>query len=914
MQYLKAVRAHVILEAARLAANADIRALEQLLVPGPLKHEHVLRILLTFLPAGVEPESYIDLIQNVAQNPSKLCTSFSKRTSYDISDQEACSRVRQMQLLPLNPPHYFLPDADSLTLFLIHRSYLIDRDSGSLDVIARLLDPFVDHSEILRTWMISTLLPLTRLGYEYYPRSSPSISLESFEMLGDNAAIHTLLSHVFRDGQRLDEAEVGRDLRGLVGPWMYGESFRKRRKLQHVEREHLDVSVLNKEEVVGDSSKDSDYGWSIINDRLRHLGTTSYESGYKVFMQWDGPKDVDMGDWGKGILSAENDGQPTKDYAQMGLALAYSAEPSSENALFESHQVLTKVSRLLGFPEPPDATQVNLPIRSGLTPGFLARFLSHELLTQALLQTQNSFTSPVLETIVLQNLLLSSCYKLSKLGNPKSVSEAARLCMFGGWEDQSIELRKTLQGVKTDRTNENWWFTVRDYVLWLQNWEVPSVDGTGERFGVYSKVSRTDVEKNVLKAMIEDGGFTPAIELYGKTAGSLLPPDIVEETVMGTAYSAYDSASNGNKSRGGVRRALQTVSAFSTVFPESFRFGEMRALISATHSMSFYSLSLQHGVPFQPVNIRAHKDPIALIGKILDQNSRSYTHLDDLLQIGENLVIAGIGILTSISPEISARENQSNLILDGRRRITRMAIEAALAEDDFETAYSYVVNRLVVTEQLVTNAPATDRDDISWRAAYAAGRYPTSNSGKPASRRLEQRMELLSQALILAPPPSLTEILSVWQQCDKQMADLVEQEMAEESKWDDEGDQNIPGGFANAPTSGTKRAGVPARGTLLEEAPMGLFEVARGAASALSKNAFPLRAAQKSTSPSASKFNPQDVEREEGDSSLADGQSLEGAGRVRKRDMVSNMVTGGLVSGIGWVIGKPPVKFSSFWS
>jgi hypothetical protein len=86
------------------------------------------------------------------------------------------------------------------------------------------------------------------------------------------------------------------------------------------------------------------------------------------------------------------------------------------------------------------------------------------------------------------------------------------------------------------------------------------------------------------------------------------------------------------------------------------------------------------------------------------------------------------------------------------------------------------------------------------------------------------------------------------------------------------------------------------------EAPMGLFEVARGAAIALHKNAFPLRgAADTSRIPAgAGAAGSGDAER-----SFSPDQ---GEGRVRKRDMVSNMVTGGLASGIGWVLGAEPVN------
>ncbi|KAK2858526.1 hypothetical protein FQN49_004640, partial [Arthroderma sp. PD_2] len=84
-----------------------------------------------------------------------------------------------------------------------------------------------------------------------------------------------------------------------------------------------------------------------------------------------------------------------------------------------------------------------------------------------------------------------------------------------------------------------------------------------------------------------------------------------------------------------------------------------------------------------------------------------------------------------------------------------------------------------------------------------------------------------------------------------------------------------------------------------EEAPMGLFDVARGAASALRKNAFPLTASDPTTNTTTTSSSEANLG--------ADGEST----RTRKRDVVSNLVTGGLVSGIGWVIGAPPTAGSS---
>ena len=113
-----------------------------------------------------------------------------------------------------------------------------------------------------------------------------------------------------------------------------------------------------------------------------------------------------------------------------------------------------------------------------------------------------------------------------------------------------------------------------------------------------------------------------------------------------------------------------------------------------------------------------------------------------------------------------------------------MAIEAALREDDFETAYSYTVSRLTPSGADVQpplplsssapklghakrpsrNANAHKIDDISWRAAFLAGRFRPSSSTSTANltpaqslRRLEQRTDLLALALLAPNSPALAQ-------------------------------------------------------------------------------------------------------------------------------------------------------------
>lgn len=392
-----------------------------------------------------------------------------------------------------------------------------------------------------------------------------------------------------------------------------------------------------------------------------------------------------------------------------------------------------------------------------------------------------------------------------------------------------------------------------------------------------------------------------------------------------------------------------SLNAFKSHFPESRSFKEIDALISATHALSFYSLTLQHGVPFQPVSIRVHHDPLSLLGKVLDQNPNAYTKLDDLISIGHNLVAANLAAHSkqdethySSQPTTSPGDSPKN----AERRIIYLAISSALSANDFGTAYSYILTRLT-PPSMTSNPPSpsnsSDHDDISWRAAYNAGRHRSTvpETGNASSlpnqiSHLSQRMELLSLALVLAPSPDpLPEILGVWRRCDEEMTVLRDREVEEAESWDTRGDMEstsaVPGGFMpsdneldametereRAKRSRLRHAGRTAGGH--EEAPMGLFDVARGAAQAISKNAFPLHSSAAATT--GGRPSTTTARSNGGQNNTRENEHISGgewddefgfgdteAGRTRKRDVVSSMVTGGLASGIGWVLGAQPVN------
>lgn len=374
----------------------------------------------------------------------------------------------------------------------------------------------------------------------------------------------------------------------------------------------------------------------------------------------------------------------------------------------------------------------------------------------------------------------------------------------------------------------------------------------------------------------------------------------------------------------------------------------MAALIAATHALSFYSLTLQHGVPFQPVSIRVSQDSIGLITKVLEQNPRSYTQVDDLISIGRNLVSTGSyaaassGNTVDLDEPVSGAEALENKCKDAERRITFMAIEAALREEDFETAYSYIVSRLTpssaditgpnnkkhsrnISTSSATTAPNND-DDISWRAAFLAGRYRPAAASPPTLRRLEQRTELLSLALLLAPVTVLTDILSAWRRCEEEMTSLQLAQAQAEQDFDDRADRReappsqLPGHFAlpgEQPQMllGQKRREMGRMGAGAgrgeEEAPVSMFDLTRSAARAFSRNAFPLGSGQQAKG--GGKGDQQSGDEGGLEASVESLGSADSGGgeseqqRVRRRDMVTNAVSGGLASGLGWVLGATPV-------
>ncbi|GFG21668.1 protein transport protein sec39 [Aspergillus udagawae] len=924
--------AHAILLTTQLCATGNVVHLPLLHTqfPSYLPLERLLRIILTFLPESIEPQAYTSVLQELVSGssiePSAGDVDFS--AVKDLPETIARKRVRKLRLLPLrHPDDEDSEPSDLLTQFLIHRSHRIDSETGLQPLILDLLLPFYQCSSTVRTWLISSILPLLRLNYEYYPSQDETFSLNTLESMDDATAINVLLSMT---SPRNDKMDIARNLRGLVGAWIYGSNRTKRRRLN----ENASQSAISLPQDSHRPKTTTGAIWQQVNEWLLSHSLVEHDTAVNAFVHWDGPEDVDLGGYG------EENQQPTQDelaemrtrYGQSGFAVVYANPDTSSSSLEDSMQIVTRVAQLLNLQDSlfvvcKDSALPSVMFDAGEIPS-TSRV---SLLQNALLLSSNPLTQPSASSVSFLSALLLSLQVLHELGVSIPCRQAANLCLHSTEDMQLAELRSTVSSIAKQATPGRDWKKVREQLLWLRDWQAKQPEQNVDRpscHGLFWKVSRHTVETEVLRALLEAKEYHLAVDIYTRSDPPPLEPDQVEEAVQDAIFAAYDNASNGNRTRGGMKRAYEILQAFQPHFPTSVTLKQIQALIAATHALSFYSLTLQHGVPFQPVSIRVHPDPLSLIEKVLDQNPKSYTKLDDLLSIGRNLVEAGLPTGSSEDHEShfgATPTSREDAVVTAERRVMSLAISSALSSNDFGTAYSYILTRLTPPSLLPTASPLTNpnvKDDISWRAVYNAGRYRAPFSTPEPSlqaqiTQLSQRMELLSLALTLVPyPDPLPEILGAWRRCDEEMNVLRAQESAEEEIWDAKGDSltTLPGGFGPTDTEQdafdtkqqhARRVRAQRHRSHLEDAPMGLFEVARGAALALQKNAFPLRSAA-SAAASPDEMTPSSRARESHEESSPQSQE----GRVRKRDVVSNMVTGGLASGIGWVLGAQPVNRS----
>jgi hypothetical protein len=492
----------LIAEAVHLATEADVERLRQIVGSNSetLHKVLTLRILLTYLPESCDPDSYAGFVDDLIQgNLSDLDHEGTPlRHEAQLEEKEARERAKTIQLLPLDSTGS--RDEDILLGFLIARAHRIEYETGSLLLVQQLVGRFADRSLKLDLWIATTLLPLLRLEYEYHPQDEPIYSLSTFEALRDGAGLEELLSTLSTRKESKRDHEWANDIRCLVAPWIYGEIQRRR---------HTDVNTEGGH-VAGEGPMAHELAinelWLQLFRWILDLSSRSQAAAANIIQQWHGPDDLDLGGWLKSPLHQPT--SATKRYRQTALALIYLPRGGSDKLSWATCATIIERCAVLGQIEPPPdfrTTALRSLSSAGLVEHVKTISPAH-VLPDELLQPQNPLTDPEEVTIYLAFAILASNFLLDALGESFTNDGLSSMTLFGFQADQRTTMRKILRRLSSGSNQSNlFWRETREKMLWLRDWGLNKVESADSRHGVFCKVSSSEMELEILKALATAG-------------------------------------------------------------------------------------------------------------------------------------------------------------------------------------------------------------------------------------------------------------------------------------------------------------------------------------------------------------------------------------------------------------------------
>lgn len=553
----------LLLLAAHLASRGDIDSLSFLVSKHgeTLRKDVVLRILLTYLPETVHSHAYVPFLQELA------CGDFADYDPVDIdvtavaslTEEEAIKGVRRLRLIPLTweDGPIDLKD-DSLGLFLLLRAHKVDEGAGLLSQLPDLLVPFLHNVPALRPWMISVLLPLLRRDCQYYPRNSTHHTLKDFCALPDPAAVALLLAQT---GAREEGLHlVGRDMRGLIGPWLH-DAKRWRQEI-HTGSDH-DAPLCP--------------GFEVVLDWLITQASVNWKLALQVIEEWDGPVDSDLGDLGISWWTDEQRSHLQCRYIRAALACAYLIPDSTPEALEGAHKIASRVTALLGVePLPPLQPTTSLSLSA---PHYdrndLVTMKGPSFMRSGHLEESNLITSPNETSVRLLGALVTSSFILTRAGVSCSIRRAGDLLFLRDRREQKAEALKYLHAIASRRPkgDDAYWMSARRDLLWLWSWtppeSMPVTSNTGT--GVFGEVDRQFLETELLREILTatrrsnskwEPGAVPLTSITGydlarsiyEEAGPVLDITALRDTIFAAAMNAFDNSSNPNRTQGNLKK------------------------------------------------------------------------------------------------------------------------------------------------------------------------------------------------------------------------------------------------------------------------------------------------------------------------------------------------------------------------
>lgn len=505
-----------ILLAVKAAAAADVATLRTLIATcSKTLNPIFLRILLTFLPESLESSEYTQLLVDYDSGIYSKSTlpPIDVFVLGDLSEAQAAQNVRKLRLLQLRMSEKCL-DApeDELVLFLLHRSYRIDQETGLITELPELLAPFLDRSDYLRRWMLATVLPLLRLNYEYHPSADGTQSLEWFEELDTSSAVKFLLSRTLHAGG----SDVGGnlnivpDVRGLTGPWLYGQNQWNRRKTSADGMAAQTIEPLNSPPPIQKRS----YGdWDALFAWILRQAPANYSAIAELLEKWHDPRDVDLGGYGSAtaLLSDEDYEHVNSHYAHCTLSSAFCIPEATLPALSDVHRILTKASERVGL-GPIPTLQASAAL---LAPVF--EFTNddrsiREQVRELIIYLRNEdchFSKPTHHTVHFVHALLTSTYLLlrSTTSTP-TIPQTAQLLVLDDTRRQFSLLTQFLHNTAEAGGDDKLWMRRRNEILWLHDWglqphlENPSESTTHKGRGPFGLMPLTEIHKEILRALI----------------------------------------------------------------------------------------------------------------------------------------------------------------------------------------------------------------------------------------------------------------------------------------------------------------------------------------------------------------------------------------------------------------------------
>lgn len=449
--------------------------------------------------------------------------------------------------------------------------------------------------------------------------------------------------------------------------------------------------------------------WSVVWEWLLKKSETYFLLLSRLVASWDGPD------------------QGTELYMRTALAACYLTAETSGKVWDEMHKIQQRVKHIMptSISDPIDETSLSLTnFKDPRCP-----------LTQ-------SFSSSALETL---DLLITSAAIMFP-HTPLSLQAVARIKYFASEDEQKVILLRFLRSGNWQSQNETNWKSTRDNLKWLQS-----------KSGVLAKLSPEYLESTICATMLAAGQFSLVKQIYVDMR-TLIPLDQLVKNVLDSFLDFFDNATNGNCTRGSMRSAAQCLRILPNTLSTTPQVVRANLLLTSVHALSHYSLTLTPGVPLLPVQLRMYETPVDLIRRIFELNRGSYKKVDQILDIAHDL-FAGTGRIPQNSKKTEAG-------------IVCMAIDAALAEGDFEIAYAYCMDRLLGLEE----------SEVTWAAFYNAGKWDRTSSIS-SKAFLPKHLYLLSHAVRLCPPPMIAQVLGVWQDREKQMNIMNEENIHKDDNW-----------------------------------------------------------------------------------------------------------------------------------